>query len=77
MFSATLDIDEPPTVNYLIQSLVKEGIIIHKEVAEVMKKVKREYFVEDRYKFEAYMDMPLSIGDSQTISAPHMVFINF
>lgn len=77
MFSSTLDSDEPPTINYFIQSLIREGIIKHKEVAEVMKKVKREFFVEERCKFEAYMDMPLSIGDNQTISAPHMVFSNY
>jgi protein-L-isoaspartate(D-aspartate) O-methyltransferase len=48
---------------------VKESVI------SAMSRVPRELFVPEALKSRAYDDTPLSIGYSQTISAPHMVAI--
>ncbi|MHB9288724.1 protein-L-isoaspartate(D-aspartate) O-methyltransferase [Halobacteriales archaeon Cl-PHB] len=40
-----------------------------------MRAVPREKFVPDDVRDRAYQDTPLSIGEGQTISAPHMVAI--
>ena len=48
---------------------------VDKRVLQAMMKVKRELFVPEKCKSLAYADMPLPIGHSQTISAPHMVAI--
>lgn len=77
LYSSAVDGDEANNADILVNHLVREGIIKHKEVESVMKKIKREYFVRDHDKHQAYWDMPLSIGDKQTISAPHMVFCNY
>jgi protein-L-isoaspartate(D-aspartate) O-methyltransferase len=42
-------------------------------VAEAMRKVPREFFVESALASRAYDDGPLPIGDKQTISQPYMV----
>ena len=44
-------------------------------VLEAMRSVPRHEFVPDATIERAYADRPLSIGDGQTISAPHMVAI--
>lgn len=48
---------------------------VDERVLQAMMKVKREHFVPEKCKSLAYADMPLPIGHSQTISAPHMVAI--
>lgn len=45
------------------------------EVFEAIKKVPRHEFVPYERQKEAYSDIPLPIGEGQTISAPHMVAI--
>ena len=45
----------------------------NKSVLEAMRRVLRHEFVPDRYKSEAYIDMPLPIGYDQTISQPYIV----
>ncbi|MFP3945764.1 MAG: protein-L-isoaspartate O-methyltransferase [Archaeoglobaceae archaeon] len=45
------------------------------DVFEAMKKVPRHEFVPYERRNEAYSDIPLPIGEGQTISAPHMVAI--
>ena len=42
-------------------------------VLAAMEKVCREAFVADRYRFMAYEDGPLPIGEGQTISQPYVV----
>jgi len=44
-------------------------------VVDAMAAVPREEFVPDSQRASAYADRPLSIGEGQTISAPHMVAI--
>lgn len=43
------------------------------KVLEVMRKVKRHLFVDEKFKREAYNDHPLPIGEGQTISQPYIV----
>lgn len=42
-------------------------------VLAAMSKVARETFIPDRYRYEAYRDGPLPIGEGQTISQPYIV----
>ncbi|MCJ7634032.1 protein-L-isoaspartate O-methyltransferase, partial [Candidatus Bathyarchaeota archaeon] len=58
---------------YLVQTLVAEGIIHSSDVERAMKHVPREMFLPETVKMNAYLDSPLPIGLGQTISAPHMV----
>ncbi len=51
------------------------GIIRTEKVRRAAETVKREMFVPKRYRNMAYVDTPLPIGEGQTISAPHMVFM--
>ncbi|MEM0017741.1 MAG: protein-L-isoaspartate(D-aspartate) O-methyltransferase [Candidatus Korarchaeum sp.] len=59
----------------LVERLVRMGIIKTEKVRRSAEIVKRELFVPEKYKKMAYEDIPLPIGDDQTISAPHMVFM--
>ena len=57
--------------NKLFKSLSQE--IHDKRVIEAMKRVPREAFVLEEYRYAAYDDRPLSIGFGQTISQPFIV----
>ncbi len=57
----------------LVDSLVERGYIETEAVERAMRAVPREEFVPDDARGRAYQDAPLSIGEGQTISAPHMV----
>lgn len=59
----------------LIKKLKSEGYLSNERVIEAMLKVPREEFLIEYQKPYAYADRPLSIGEGQTISAPHMVAI--
>ena len=59
----------------LVASLKREGRIKTLEVEKAFLEVPRENFVPEMMKNYAYLDTPLEIGNSQTISAPHMVAI--
>jgi len=59
----------------LVASLKREGRIKTLEVEKAFLEVSRENFVPEMMKNYAYLDIPLEIGNSQTISAPHMVAI--
>ncbi len=52
-----------------LQGNVKQAVIA------AMSRVPRELFIPEALKSRAYQDTPLPIGESQTISAPHMVAI--
>jgi protein-L-isoaspartate(D-aspartate) O-methyltransferase len=55
----------------LVEALEKKGYIRSREVKQAMLKVKREDFVPEEYKKDAYLDTPLPIPGNVTISAPH------
>lgn len=59
----------------MVEKLIREGILKSKPVIRAMETVPREEFVLPSYKKLAYVDSPLPILASQTISAPHMVAI--
>ncbi len=59
----------------LVERLIRLGIIRTEKVRRAAETVKREMFVPKRYRNMAYVDTPLPIGEGQTISAPHMVFM--
>ena len=57
---------------YLVESLKKRNILTEPNVIKAMLKVPRHKFLPEGAISSAYIDSPLSIGMSQTISAPHM-----
>jgi len=59
----------------LVTNLCREGYIKTERAKHVFLTVPREAFIPDSLKNYAYVDTPLDIGQSQTISAPHMVAI--
>ena len=56
----------------LVQNLIRKNVLKKLEVIRAMSVVPRELFVRKKSQHSAYIDSPLSIGCSQTISAPHM-----
>ncbi len=59
----------------LVDRLLRLGIIRSERVRRAAERVRRGLFVPDDYRDMAYADTPLPIGEGQTISAPHMVFM--
>jgi protein-L-isoaspartate(D-aspartate) O-methyltransferase len=57
----------------MVAGLVASGYVQGKDVEEAMLKVERHRFLPKGLESVAYVDSPLSIGEGQTISAPHMV----
>jgi len=57
----------------LVNSLVERGYVESAAVESAMRSVPRERFVPESARGRVYEDAPLSIGEGQTISAPHMV----
>lgn len=58
-----------------IERLKKSGAVSDPKVIQAFLKVPREDFVKPDLRDEAYIDTPLPIGHSQTISAIHMVLM--
>jgi protein-L-isoaspartate(D-aspartate) O-methyltransferase len=54
----------------LIDSLINDGYLKTPAIIEAFKKIDRADFVLEKYKSEAYVNAPLPIGFSQTISQP-------
>jgi protein-L-isoaspartate(D-aspartate) O-methyltransferase len=59
----------------LIESLIRRHYISKPEVIRAMMRVPRHEFMPSKIMDFAYNDCPQSIGEGQTISAPHMVGI--
>jgi protein-L-isoaspartate(D-aspartate) O-methyltransferase len=57
----------------LVEALKGRGAIVSPEVERALRKVPRHQFLPESARHAAYRDSPLSIGEGQTISAPHMV----
>ena len=57
---------------HLVEKLKKRNILTKTNVIKAMLKVPRHKFLAEGALSSAYIDSPLSIGMSQTISAPHM-----
>lgn len=56
----------------LVDGLIRRDILTQNAVINAMLKVPRHLFIPKKAISSAYIDSPLSIGLSQTISAPHM-----
>jgi len=65
----------PETLEELIKSLKSLGVLKSKKLEGALRKIKREYFVPEKYRGSAYIDYPLPIGHGQTISQPYTVVI--
>jgi len=59
----------------LVTNLTREGYIKTEPVKQAFRTIPREAFLPDSLNNYAYVDIPLDIGQGQTISAPHMVAI--
>ena len=59
----------------LVESLKKQGRIKTKEIEKAFLEIPREKFIPTIFEQHAYSDIPLEIGQGQTISAPHMIAI--
>jgi protein-L-isoaspartate(D-aspartate) O-methyltransferase len=59
----------------LVDALVSEGFLRSSRVIGALGRVERHRFLPRELQGSAYVDSPLPIGFSQTISAPHMVAI--
>ena len=57
----------------LVDRLVDRGHVESDRVTAALRAVPRHEFVPDGARSRAYDDRPLSIGNDQTVSAPHMV----
>jgi len=57
----------------MVATLRRKGM--SERVLAAMEKVPRHLFMPERVRDSAYDDVPLPIGEGQTISAPHMVAI--
>ena len=57
---------------HLVQTVKNSGVT-DKRVLDAMQKVPRHKFVPDKYRSQAYEDVPLPIGYGQTISQPSLV----
>jgi protein-L-isoaspartate(D-aspartate) O-methyltransferase len=57
----------------LVRRLNSYGYVSSPRVLEAMERVPRHEFLPEEMRDVAYHDTPLSIGQGQTISAPHMV----
>ena len=57
----------------MVAGLVASGYVRGQKVEAAMEKVERHRFLPPDLEKVAYLDSPLSIGEGQTISAPHMV----
>jgi len=59
-------------IERLIEEYKRLGYLRSKKVEEAFRKVRREFFVPEEFKDQAYVDTPLPIPGGVTISAPHM-----
>lgn len=57
----------------MVENDIKARGIKDKKVLEVMGKIPRHLFVDEKLKDRAYEDYPLPIGEGQTISQPYVV----
>jgi len=69
------DVDYKKKRERLVESLKAQGYITSPPIEKAFLKVKRENFLQEEEKKAAYVDSPLPIPCSQTISAPSMIAI--
>jgi len=57
----------------MVKTQLEERGIHEPRTLEAMGQIARERFVKEEYRYRAYDDCPLPIGENQTISQPYMV----
>ena len=57
----------------MVEHDIKDRGVSDRHVLEVMGRVPRHLFVDERQRWQAYADHPLPIGEGQTISQPYVV----
>ncbi len=57
----------------LVDDMISSGMLQSPLIIDAFRTIDRKYFVPEEYEDEAYADMPLPIGDYQTISQPSTV----
>jgi len=57
----------------LVDDMISSGMLKSPLLIDAFRTIDRKYFVPDEYADEAYADMPLPIGNYQTISQPSTV----
>ena len=65
--------DIPTNMSTLVSSMIVSNILKSTDIIDAFNAVDRRYFVPMEYLEYAYVDVPLSIGDGQTISQPSTV----
>lgn len=60
-------------MNDLVESFIKKGVLKTPKIIEAFLLIKREDFVPENLKNQAYINVPLPIGKGQTISQPETV----
>jgi protein-L-isoaspartate(D-aspartate) O-methyltransferase len=61
------------TLYELIQSLLAKGVLRSSRIKSAFKRVDRKTFIPEEYADLAYDDVPMPIGEGQTISQPYTV----
>jgi protein-L-isoaspartate(D-aspartate) O-methyltransferase len=61
------------TMDRLVDGMISSGMLKGPLLIDAFRTIDRKYFVPDEYADEAYADMPLPIGNYQTISQPSTV----
>ncbi|MEA3368822.1 MAG: protein-L-isoaspartate(D-aspartate) O-methyltransferase [Candidatus Ratteibacteria bacterium] len=71
--STRSDLDFNNRREEMVSSQIEARGIKNRALLKAMRRVKRHLFVPPQYRHLAYMDKPLPIGESQTISQPYIV----
>lgn len=61
------------TQTELISSMMVSGVLNSSHITDAFKQIDRKYFVPKEFEEFTYVDIPLSIGNNQTISQPSTV----
>jgi len=57
----------------LLENMIASGVLHTPEIIDAFHRMDRKYFVPEAYKEHIYEDIPLPIGEGQTISQPSTV----
>lgn len=59
----------------LIENYIEPAGVTDKKILDAFLKIPRHKFILAKYQHDAYLDVPLSIGEGQTISQPSLVAV--
>jgi protein-L-isoaspartate(D-aspartate) O-methyltransferase len=61
------------TMDRLVDDMISSNMLESPLIIDAFRTIDRKYFVPEEYEEDAYADMPLPIGNYQTISQPSTV----